>query len=148
MANIANPMPAAGLSALAGKYRFLLCDVWGVVHNGMEASSEAAAALARFRQDGGLVLLITNAPRPGVKVFPVGPKRDLPLYDGLDVVLTGEADAEIVACTGLFDDETESPEDYDPSMRRWVARRLPLLCANPDRVVERGPRLLWCAGAL
>jgi len=82
------------------------------------------------------------------KVLHVGPQRDLPLYDDLPLVLTGEDDCELVSCTGLFDDETETPEDYRPSFARWLARGLPLLCANPDVVVERGDRLIWCAGAL
>lgn len=53
-----------------------------------------------------------------------------------------------VVCTGLFDDETETPEDYAASLRRFRARDLPFICANPDIVVERGDRLIWCAGAL
>ena len=43
----------------------MLSDVWGVVHNGVAATPEACDALARFRAQGGTVVLITNAPRPG-----------------------------------------------------------------------------------
>ena len=46
---------------LAGRYDVLLCDVWGVVHNSIVAFPHAADALARFRQTGGAVVLITNA---------------------------------------------------------------------------------------
>src|SRR6185369_14863686 len=53
-----------------------------------------------------------------------------------------------VVCTGLFDDEAETPEDYAASLRRFRSRNLPFICANPDIVVERGERLIWCAGAL
>jgi HAD superfamily hydrolase (TIGR01459 family) len=42
----------------------LLCDVWGVVHNGIAAFPEAGDALARFRAGGGTVIFITNAPYP------------------------------------------------------------------------------------
>jgi HAD superfamily hydrolase (TIGR01459 family) len=42
----------------------LLCDVWGVVHNGIAAFPEAGDALARFRASGGTVIFITNAPYP------------------------------------------------------------------------------------
>lgn len=52
------------LHALRPHYRALLCDVWGVVHNGREAFREACAALSRFRASGGVVVLLTNAPRP------------------------------------------------------------------------------------
>jgi HAD superfamily hydrolase (TIGR01459 family) len=53
---------------LARAYDVLLCDVWGVVHNGVTAFAEASDALARFRASGGTVILITNAPRPGAAV--------------------------------------------------------------------------------
>ena len=55
-------------ATLAGDYDVVLCDVWGVVHNGVAAAAEAADALTRFRARGGTVVLITNAPRPGEKV--------------------------------------------------------------------------------
>ena len=40
------------------------------------------------------------------------------------------------------------PEDYAAALRRFRSRDLPFICANPDIVVERGERLIWCAGAL
>src|SRR3979490_540300 len=46
----------------------ILSDIWGVVHNGLEAFPEACAALHTFRQQGGTVILITNAPRPADSV--------------------------------------------------------------------------------
>ena len=52
-------------ATLARGYDVALCDVWGVVHNGAAATSEACDALGRFRKQGGTVVLITNAPRPG-----------------------------------------------------------------------------------
>jgi HAD superfamily hydrolase (TIGR01459 family) len=89
------------------------------------------------------------AARPGVKVLHVGAERDLGLFDGLDLVLTAaEQEADLIACTGLFDDETETPEDYDGRLAAWNALELPMLCVNPDMVVERGPKLVWCAGAI
>lgn len=70
------------------------------------------------------------------------------LFAGLDLHLTGEAAAGGVIVTGLGDDETETPEDYAPLLRRLAERGLPMICANPDVVVHRGSRLVWCAGAL
>jgi HAD superfamily hydrolase (TIGR01459 family) len=54
----------AGLADLAGNYRVILCDVWGVLHNGLQAFDKAAGALTRFRLGGGRVVLITNSPNP------------------------------------------------------------------------------------
>ena len=53
---------------LARDYDVLLCDVWGVVHNGVTAHAAACDALQRFRAGGGTVILVTNAPRPGAAV--------------------------------------------------------------------------------
>lgn len=89
--------------------------------------------------------LIRQGPR---KVFHLGPERDLTLYDNLDVELVEEFEADAVVCTGYYDDETETPEDYADMLRRFRSRNLPFVCANPDIVVERGHRLIWCAGAL
>lgn len=82
------------------------------------------------------------------KLFHIGPDRDLPLYQGLDVELVGEAEAEVICCTGLVDDGTETPDDYDQMLKNLAKRDLPFICANPDKVVEKGDKLLFCAGAL
>src|SRR4051812_35061189 len=59
------PVFSSHFSAVAPNYDVLLCDVWGVVHNGVVATASACDALGRFRDQGGTVVLITNAPRPG-----------------------------------------------------------------------------------
>ncbi|MGA3302022.1 MAG: TIGR01459 family HAD-type hydrolase [Methylovirgula sp.] len=56
------------LSAIADNYDVILCDVWGVIHNGVASFAKATDALTRFRRQGGKVVLITNAPRPSEKV--------------------------------------------------------------------------------
>jgi HAD superfamily hydrolase (TIGR01459 family) len=86
--------------------------------------------------------------RPGAKVFHLGPERDLPNYEGLDLSLVDFDEAEIVVCTGFFNDDAETPEDYAGMLAEIRQRGLPFICANPDIVVERGNRLIWCAGAL
>jgi len=162
----------------------LLSDIWGVVHNGLEAFPEACEALHNHRRRGGTVILITNAPRPadsvqrqlrklhvadetydaivssgdltrhyvaghpGRKVFWLGPERDSSIYRGLNAVLSPLEEADYLVCTGLLDDETETAEDYRPMMLKACERRLPFICANPDIVVERGDRLIYCAGAI
>jgi HAD superfamily hydrolase (TIGR01459 family) len=52
------------LREIAPRYDAILCDVWGVVHNGREHFAAACDALSRFRSGGGVVVLVTNAPRP------------------------------------------------------------------------------------
>ncbi|MBV2143079.1 TIGR01459 family HAD-type hydrolase [Falsochrobactrum sp. TDYN1] len=89
--------------------------------------------------------LIAEGPR---QVFHIGSERELAIYDGLDVELVEEFEASGVVCTGLYDDETETPEDYAELLQRLRSRNLPFICANPDIMVERGSRLVWCAGAL
>jgi len=83
-----------------------------------------------------------------LRLYHIGPDRDLSVFEGLDVERVSLDVATHVVCTGLRDDETERPEDYDEVLRAIVARGLPFLCANPDIVVQRGDKLVYCAGAL
>jgi HAD superfamily hydrolase (TIGR01459 family) len=179
----APPLLIEHFAPLARDYDALLCDVWGVVHNGLAAFPETCAALEQFRHGGGSVVLISNAPRPGAgvirmldrlgvarsaydqivtsgdvtrefvarrggHVYHLGPERDRGIFSGLDIEFGPIETAEYVVCTGLFDDETEGPEDYRPLFAQMQARNLLMLCANPDLLVERGERLVYCAGAL
>jgi HAD superfamily hydrolase (TIGR01459 family) len=172
------------LSDLVNGVEVILSDIWGVVHNGLESFPEACEALHTYRQRGGTVILITNAPRPadsvqrqlrklgvadetydaivssgdltrsfvadhpGKKIFWIGPERDSSIHRGLDAVMAPLEQADYIICTGLFDDETESAEDYRAMMLLAREHKLPLICANPDIVVERGDRLIYCAGAI
>ena len=88
------------------------------------------------------------ADHPGKKMFWLGPERDSSIYRGLDAVIAPLEQADYIVCTGLFDDETESAEDYRAMMLQAREHKLPLICANPDIVVERGDRLIYCAGAI
>jgi HAD superfamily hydrolase (TIGR01459 family) len=88
------------------------------------------------------------AGHPGQKIFWIGPERDNSIYRGLDPQLATLEEADYIVCTGLFDDETESAENYRAMMLKARERKLPLICANPDIVVERGDRLIYCAGAI
>lgn len=84
----------------------------------------------------------------GQRVYHLGPERDLPLFEGSGVELAPVAAADAVVCTGLFDDEVETPESYTTLLAEIRARALPMVCANPDLKVERGGRIIWCAGAI
>jgi len=161
-----------------------LVDIWGVMHNGVRPFEAACDACERFRQEGGIVLLLSNSPRPrdsvaqqldrigvprsswdviitsgdvarslisaysGRAVVHLGPERDLPIFAGLDIERVGPGRGDAIVCTGLFDDEHETPEDYVPVLKECLERDLPMVCANPDVKVERGGKLIYCAGAI
>ncbi|TFV36792.1 TIGR01459 family HAD-type hydrolase [Bradyrhizobium frederickii] len=88
------------------------------------------------------------AEHPGRKMFWLGPERDSSIYRGLDAKAATLEEADYIVCTGLYDDETETAEDYRGMMLKARERKLTLVCANPDIVVERGDRLIYCAGAI
>ncbi|MBH5391170.1 MULTISPECIES: TIGR01459 family HAD-type hydrolase [Bradyrhizobium] len=88
------------------------------------------------------------AEHPGRKMFWLGPERDNSIHRGLDAVTAPLEQADYIVCTGLYDDETETAEDYRGMMLKARERKLTLVCANPDIVVERGDRLIYCAGAI
>lgn len=183
------PLPERinGLSAIASEYDSLICDVWGVVHNGRTPYATAVAAMQEYRRTRGPVILLSNAPRLATDVqgqlekigvvrdtydiivtsgeatrmeiarrarerqlplLHIGPSRDNGVFEALDVRLTNADEADVALVTGLYDDEKEGPEDYRPMLERLAARGLAMICANPDVVVQRGERLIYCAGAI
>lgn len=81
-------------------------------------------------------------------IYHLGPARDAGVFEGLSVRPSTLDQAEIIVCTGLFDDENEQAEDYRPTLDLALNRRMRLYCANPDLIVERGDRLIPCAGAV
>jgi HAD superfamily hydrolase (TIGR01459 family) len=84
----------------------------------------------------------------GRRIEYVGPERDLHMLTDLGLDPAPADEAEAVLVTGLRDDRTETPADYAGEIAIWAGRRLPMLCANPDIVVDRGDERLWCAGAI
>lgn len=178
------PALIKGLQPLAENYDLILCDVWGVLHNGVKAYEAAGDALTRFRAKGGRVVLVSNAPRPGASVgtqldgfavprtaydaivtsgdltrlaiqerldkivHHIGPPRDMPIYNGLDVRFGSIEEADYVVCSGFDDDEKETVEDYRARLEAMRRRDLLMVCANPDLIVERGHTILPCAGAI
>jgi len=183
---MSSPLPPLipNFSSLAPGYDVLLCDVWGVIHNGLTASPHACDALMRMRARGGAVILVTNAPRPnevvarqlerlhvpretydaivssgdvtrgvieerrGQTLYHLGPERDRSIFKGLDVHFAPPETADYVVCSGLEDDEVETPDDYRVRLESMLARKLFMVCGNPDVVVERGSTLVYCAGAI
>ena len=82
------------------------------------------------------------------RIHHIGPPRDQPLLDAMTAELVDLDEAEAVVCTGLVDDRRETAADYHPRLSRALAGALPLVCANPDLVVDVGGDLLPCAGVI
>jgi HAD superfamily hydrolase (TIGR01459 family) len=88
------------------------------------------------------------APYRGRVIHHVGPQEiDDSLYEGLGVIRGSAEEAEVVVITDL-DDDDDTPDMYRERMATWLRRGLPLICANPDRVVEHAGRLIYCGGAV
>ena len=188
MAHPVSPPILRSFGEIAGEYDAAICDVWGVLHNGVAPFLAAADAMRRFRKERGPVVLLSNAPRLGdgvetqfdrvglprdfydgivtsgvaaradlelrtagerrLRLFYLGPPRDNPIFRGLSIDFVSPEQAEIVFCTGLYDDDTETPDDYRAMLEGFKRRNLTFLCANPDIVVQRGDKLVYCAGAI
>ena len=178
---------------IAHNYKAIFCDLWGCIHNGRESFKAGLEALLKFRNSGGYVILVTNAPRPsayvigfleklgisknfydaivtsgdatkfsiqtgefGYDIYHIGPTRDLCFFDPEhnnssnfnEINLVSMSEASSIICTGLFNDQTETPSDYSDIIKFGVKNKLPLLCANPDIQVDFGSQRLWCAGAI
>ncbi len=173
-----------GVAGLSQNRKAWLCDVWGVLHDGLTAFPSAIEACRTFKEQGGEVILVSNSPRTSAAVlehlhsvgvpnacfsslvtsgdvtrnfveaysseplFHLGPERDRCLFDGLNVEFAPPAKAAAIVCTGFFDEDNEAPEDYDGMLSQFAARGVPMICANPDLVVERGSKLVPCSGLL
>ena len=85
----------------------------------------------------------------GRRVFHLGPERDLGLFDDLTFEFTAPEAAEVIACSGLFDDTIETPEDYRTVLTGLARRNVPMICANPDpQGRARGTSLSGAPGGL
>ena len=108
--------------------------------------------------DAAQYALLTGA--VGRKVYHLGPEKDDPFFtefaDDLQPVRASQPaiirvpldQAEGIVCTGLFDDQTETPDDYRATLLLAKTKGLKMLCANPDIVVDMGDKRVFCAGAL
>ena len=86
--------------------------------------------------------------RHGQSLYHLGPERDRSIFAGLDIDFAPPETADYVVCSGLKDDESETPDDYRPLLEFLLARKLFMVCGNPDVVVERGSTLVYCAGSI
>ncbi|PHQ68840.1 MAG: TIGR01459 family HAD-type hydrolase [Sneathiella sp.] len=181
-----------GLATIADHYDAFILDLWGVVHNGHAPYAGAQDCMARLKDNGRQILLLSNAPRTsdhvieflkgmgvdrseydhiltsgdmtrqvletgdhafladtGKNFYQIGPARDIGLDDGLGYTsVTAPEDADFLICTGLVDDEVETPESYKSILETSLLHKLPMFCANPDLTVMRGPMTVYCAGSV
>ena len=179
-----------GLGAVAERYDGFVLDLWGVIHDGVEAYPGVAETLAQLRANGKRTIMLSNAPRRsgtlieqlgklgisralydevlssgeavhqelasradpifaalGDKLYHLGPERDRNVYEGLPYRSVDLESADFVLNTGPVE-VTESVADYQGQLDRALARRLPMICANPDHVVIRQGKRITCAGAI
>lgn len=178
------PVYLTSFAEIADRYDALLCDAWGVIHNGVTVTPGVDEALSRFRETRGPVIILTNAPKPSsiipaqldrlglsrtaydgvvtsgdatraaiakflpAPAFRLGPDYDDILYEGLNLTWASLDEADFIVCTGLEERHLNDPQAHRPLLEKAAARALPMICANPDTVVNYGGRMLVCAGAL
>ncbi|MEM6277251.1 MAG: TIGR01459 family HAD-type hydrolase [Pseudomonadota bacterium] len=179
------------LETISAQYDALFVDLWGCVHDGLKPFDEAVTALRAYRASGGIVMLVTNAPRHrasvaaqlgrigvaedswddiatsgdsaraamftgavGEKVYFIGQSHDQAFFDPLKLIENPTPirqvpldEAEGIVCCGPFDPLAD-PDSSRPDLLYAKQKGMPLLCANPDIVVDRGETREWCAGKL
>lgn len=186
-ANGGSVAAASGLAALGPLYDGFVLDLWGCLHNGIEAYPGVVPALYRLKEAGKRLVILSNAPRRasvvqtgmarigivpelydhllssgelawraivagrdglGQRCLRIGPERDLSMVEGNGLIeVERVAEAEFLLVTGPREDHL-GLEDHQAVLDEALARGLPLLCANPDLDVLRGPQRMICAGTL
>jgi HAD superfamily hydrolase (TIGR01459 family) len=163
---------------LPERYRLILCDLWGCVHDGWRVFDGVRDVLGRWKEEGRTVLFVTNAPRSAAATRAQLDRLGLDptLDDG--IVTAGDAGlaalrGQPVGFCGTAEDrrdleagglriveqgydalacaglsEGETVEDYAERLAEWRAADVLLHCFNPDRLVQHKGRLMVCAGAL
>ena len=175
------------LSNFIENSKVVLCDLWGVIHNGKEVFSDSRVFLEHMYERKIKIIFISNAPRPnsvvesglieklnlskdlfhsivssgditinminkfnhGYKYFHLGPPKDYDLLEDIQIekVETLE-NADFILCTGFDDDEQQTPKDYKNILSEMLHLNLPMVCANPDLIVIRGEKKIFCAGSI
>ena len=172
-------------SEISNQYNALICDIWGVIHNGQELFPGISECLLNFKKLNNVVILLSNAPRPssyvssvldklgfkdecydgiitsgdltkksldekifGENCYHIGPERDLNIFEGTNVNRVDFNNSDFIFVTGLFNDEIEDENDYLDLLNSAREREMTLVCANPDLLVQRGNKLIPCAGLI
>ena len=172
-----------GLEALADNYDHFILDIWGVLHNGVNAFSTVVPCLEELRERNKKICLLTNSPERASRIVPL--LRSMGIGDHLYdyIISSGEsthhelqnykgqniycfnAQENPTSMEGLKLNRVQTPEEADialmshmprlataeefaPVLKRCLSRNLPILCANPDKVVDVGGTLYLCAGGV
>ena len=114
-------------------------DIWDDIVSSGDASQYALLS-------GAVGQRVHHIGAPKDEVFFTDLPTDAP--DPAPITRVPLADAEGVVVTGLRDDRAETPDDYRATLLLMKAQGLPMLCANPDLIVDLGETRLYCAGAL
>jgi HAD superfamily hydrolase (TIGR01459 family) len=175
----------SGLRALAGRYDGIICDLWGVIYDGVRRYPGALETLELAADQGVRLVFLSNAPSPsplvaerlakygigpdlyrtvvtsgdatrtalthlppGRKIYLLGPDRHLPMFDALPLELTPLDQADLIVCTGPFEDRDDSLDDYQRQLAPAALRRVPMICANPDLAIVQDGQMVYCAGTL
>ncbi len=172
-----------GLRDIAGNLDLVICDLWGVMHNGITANQAAIEAIVSLRESGVPSVFLSNAPRPryhvrgqllamgmpetltdyivtsgglardavrehfsGARLYHLGPEGDRNTVEGLPVEeVEHPDDADVILATDLDFRDVDRHREW---LKQAQEKGVPLLCANPDRVVHVGNKLYTCAGAV
>jgi HAD superfamily hydrolase (TIGR01459 family) len=164
--------------ALPERYRLILCDLWGCVHDGQRILDGVAETLAAWKRQGRTTLFVTNAPRSADAIraqllrLGLDPALDdgivsagdagLAAVRGRPVGFCGTADdladlsaRGLVAAAQDYDELAcagltagETVADYAGRLAEWRSADVLMHCLNPDRVVHHMGEVMICAGAL
>ncbi|GAA4008212.1 HAD hydrolase-like protein [Sphingomonas humi] len=166
------------LYALPDRYRLILCDLWGCVHDGRRIFPGVPETLAAWKQQGRTILFVTNAPRSAdaIRAQLLALGLDPTLDDG--IVTAGEAGLAavrgrpvgfcgtaadladltargLVVAEGSYDElacaglaSGETVADYAAELAAWRDADVLMHCLNPDRIVHHMGEVMVCAGAL
>lgn len=182
------PKTIDGLGEIAGFYEGYILDLWGVVHDGVNAFPHTVPTLREMKRSKRHVWMLSNAPRRaytvaqklaemgvsddlyagimtsgeatwqalrdryleqwGGRCFHIGGARDHSLFEDLPVTLVERPEeADFVLCSGV-EDFSHSADQYRDRLAACADRQLPMICANPDRIVHVADKLVVCAGRL
>ncbi|MFO8125330.1 TIGR01459 family HAD-type hydrolase [Yoonia sp.] len=101
---------------ISGRYDAAFVDLWGCMHNGIEALPQAVAAMQKYRAAGGIVVLVTNSPRPWDSVARQIHGLGVP-DDAWDAIATSGDSARAAMFRGIVAEKIwfmgESPRDDD-----------------------------------
>ena len=101
---------------VSGQYDAAFVDLWGCMHNGVHALPDAVAAMQKYRAAGGIVVLVTNSPRPWDSVARQIHGFGVP-DDAWDAIATSGDSARAAMFRGIVGEKIwfmgESPRDYD-----------------------------------